>query len=209
MTAAVVLAAEGPREPQCPEVLALPQLQLLLGRPSPLHALAAFFLATPKAQLKQQSSVTFLCSLLSSGCLLYSGALWLPASLGRACGLGGPFLCSPASPELDGEAQPTFDGIQMGTLLSCGRKLSTAVGQRPRPQPLCSENPSLGLEFQPSGQEGAFSCKGVLAAGSGWMEMFNLTWNATFKRVSTSQQQAQDTHLCSYFKCLWYLENRC
>lgn len=41
------------------------------------------------------------------------------------------------------------------------------------------------------------------------MEIFNLLWNAACERVSASQKQSWDTHLCSYFESVWHLEDGC
>lgn len=86
-----------------------------------------------------------------------------------------------------------------------------SAGQRfpPPPQPWWLKEPFSWSWIPALGLEGAFYCKGVLAAGSGWMEIFNLLWNAACERVSASQKQSWDTHLCSYFESVWHLEDRC
>lgn len=174
--------AEGPREAQCPEALALPQLQPELGGLSP-GAPWQPLLTTPRTRLKQQSSGT---SLLSPSCLLCSGAPWPPASLSRqGSWLEGPSAPRPAQGWTE-KASKWLMTTRQGTLGSCGRRLNTAAEQSPL-QPQRLGKPFLGFGFQPSCQKGAFSFKGVLAAGSGWPEMFHLPWNTALKRVSASQ----------------------
>ena len=51
---------------------------------------------------------------------------------------------------------------------STGHRYLPVLPTPPHPQPQkVAKNPSLGLGFQPSDLEGAFSGKGILAAGSG------------------------------------------
>lgn len=77
-------------------------------------------------------------------------------------------VCSQASPELGGEGQQMFDDWELRT--AQGTNTSPSSPPHPTPPPATeggSKNPSLGLGFQPSDLEGAFSGKGILAAGSG------------------------------------------
>ena len=151
-------AAAGPRKLQMPGGPGFAPAALVRGRPSAGDLCWQPLSWSPQDSTQRAVSVTFLCSLPSPKCLLYLGACgsrtrsptffpWPPASLGRAVAWGS--LCSWASAALGREVQQVSDDRQ-GTLCLCGR----------RPPPRLQ-----GLT-EPSGQEGAFTREGRLAAGT-------------------------------------------